>query len=214
MIRADEIGKVLTLQKGKREYLLKRIASAKSDLEIHRNGLGVLEKCQLIIQAVAELTQNDFKDRICVVATSALKAVFGDSAYSFEMEFISKRGKTEVVFFFVTPDGLRVDPISASGGGAVDVASFALRVAIWNLLRISGRENSDVVVLDEPFRFLSLDLQQNASDMVKMLSEKFGLQFIVITHNDTLTGNADKVFKVKKIDGISHVKERVVGDDS
>jgi DNA repair exonuclease SbcCD ATPase subunit len=50
--------------------------------------------------------------------------------------------------------------------------------------------------LDEPFRFVSSDLQDRASQMVKELSEKLGLQFIIITHNPTLASYADKTFEV------------------
>jgi DNA repair exonuclease SbcCD ATPase subunit len=61
--------------------------------------------------------------------------------------------------------------------------------------------------MDEPLRFLSEDLQEKASLMIKELSKKLKLQFIIITHEPTLATYADKEFRVTIKNGISNVKE-------
>jgi chromosome segregation ATPase len=43
--------------------------------------------------------------------------------------------------------------------------------------------------------------------MIKEISTKLGIQFIVVTHNETLASAADKVFNVSIKKGISHVNE-------
>ena len=163
-----------------------------------------IDEAQEIIQRVAKDTQNNFVCRIADVVSTALDAVFGADAYEFSLEFIQKRGKTEVEIAFVR-DGSKIDPLSASGGGAVDVASFALRVAVWSLLKNSGRPVLDTIILDEPFRFLSRDLQPLAGAMLKTLSKKMGLQFVMVTHNQDLIDCADAVFEVTNKNGESHV---------
>jgi len=55
----------------------------------------------------------------------------------------------------------------------------------------------NVIILDEPLRFLSEDKQERASQMIKELSDRLGIQFIIVTHNATLAGYADKVFRVR-----------------
>ena len=152
-----------------------------------------LDKVQRIIQEVAQETQKQLQFHIAGIVTMALEAVFPDP-YEFKLEFELKRGKTEADLLFKR-DGRRVDPMTASGCGAVDVASFALRVACWSLRRPRSRA---VLVFDEPFKNLSADLQEKAGEMVKMVSEKLCIQMIIVTHQQELVEVADKVYRVTK----------------
>jgi DNA repair exonuclease SbcCD ATPase subunit len=103
--------------------------------------------------------------------------------------------------FFVR-DGEKIDPLEAAGVGAVDIATFALRVAAWSM---EDPHSRNVIILDEPFRCLSEDFQEQASMMLKELSNKLGIQFIIVTHETTLASYADKVFEVKKRKKVSKV---------
>ena len=93
--------------------------------------------------------------------------------------------------------------MNASGGGVVDLTAFALRIACYVL-----ENNTDnVIILDEPFRFISRDLQERAGKILKTLSNKLGIQIIMVTHIKELIDCADKVFEVKKnADGISEIE--------
>jgi DNA repair exonuclease SbcCD ATPase subunit len=61
--------------------------------------------------------------------------------------------------------------------------------------------------LDEPLRFLSSDNQEKASRMIKELSQRLGIQFIIVTHESILASYADKVFEVSIRKGRSKVIE-------
>lgn len=130
--------------------------------------------------------------------TMALETIF-DDPYEFKIEFVVKRNKTECELIF-EKNGVTCHPLSASGGGVIDTASFALRIALWTLQTPRSR---NTIILDEPFKFLSKDLLPRASDLLKELSEKLNLQFIIVTHLDELTECADKTFEVKIKKGIS-----------
>ena len=81
-------------------------------------------------------------------------AVF-DDPYTLRVEFVEKRGKTECELWFAqtkeeeeegNEDGERgrevlIDPLAGSGGGPVDVAAFALRIAIWSLFTYRYQQN-------------------------------------------------------------------------
>lgn len=162
--------------------------------------LEAAQTAQQIAQLVAKETQSQIICHIEDIVTLALQAVFGDGAYSFEIEFVERRGKTEADLFFVR-NGLRIRPMDAAGGGAVDVVSFALRVALWSLLRSTGSDVNNTIILDEPFRFLSVNLQPLAGEMVKMLSDRLGIQFIIVTHIQDLADKADRVFRVSNSSG-------------
>ncbi|MCK5016199.1 MAG: hypothetical protein KAS32_03925 [Candidatus Peribacteraceae bacterium] len=145
-------------------------------------------------------TQRQLQFHISDITSLALEAVF---PYPYELvaEFIQRRNKTECDLLFER-DGQRIDPVSASGVGAIDIASFALRIASWSM-QTPRRRN--VIILDEPFRFLSVNYQEKASMMLKELSDKLRLQFILNTHETTLAEYADKVFTVKLKKGVSYV---------
>jgi DNA repair exonuclease SbcCD ATPase subunit len=136
-----------------------------------------VQQAQEILQLVSRAVQQRAHEKISEVVSRCLTAVF-DEPYSFKINFEMKRGKTEAQLRF-TRDGLDVDPMSASGGGVVDVAAFALRVACLVLHR---PRLAQVVVLDEPFRFLSAQYRDNVRSMLEELSREMRIQIIMVTH--------------------------------
>jgi len=83
------------------------------------------------------------------------------------------------------------------------VAAFALRVASWSMQ--SPRSNN-VLILDEPFRYLSVNLLSKASDMLKQISKELDLQIIMVTHSPELVEAADAVFEVSLKNKVSSVQ--------
>lgn len=139
------------------------------------------EQALLVAQEVAQMTQEQLEYQVSSLVTSALKAIFPDP-YKFKVEFIIKRGKTEADMFF-SKDGEAVDPLTASGGGVVDIASFALRLTSY---LIAKEKPAPVLLLDEPFRFVSEEYQEDVAVLLEELSTKFGVQIIIVTHEKTL----------------------------
>ncbi len=171
----------------------KEVKELKRDLRRH-------EEAQEVIRQVALKTQQQLQFHISDIATMALEAVF-DNPYKLAVEFTQRRNKTECDLYFIR-ESEKMDPLSASGGGAVDVASFALRVASWSM---SVPHTRNTLILDEPFRYLSSNLLPKASDMLKEVSNRLGLQIVMVTHADELIESADKVFSVSKKKGVSHI---------
>ncbi len=116
--------------------------------------------------------------------------MFEEEAYEFQIRFEEKRGKTEAALLFVR-DGLEVAPLESSGGGVVDVAAFALRLAALLLARPLKRR---LLVLDEPFRFVSAEYRPKIRSMIEQLAEEFEVQFIIVTHiQDLVMGRVVEV---------------------
>lgn len=180
---------------------MEQCGTKKEELE---NRLKLIETSQAFLQKVAQETQEHLKFQIEDIVNLALETCF-PGEYTFQILFNISRGKTEAELVFLDQKtGRQVDPMEASGGGVVDLTTFALRIACYALEQ--GTDN--VIVLDEPFRFLSRDLQERAGEILKTLSEKMGLQIIMVSHIGEIIDVADKVFEVKKGDtGISKVKE-------
>jgi DNA repair exonuclease SbcCD ATPase subunit len=132
---------------------------------------------QQLLQNVAEKVQNVIYKKIDVVVTKCLTAIF-DDPYGFKIIFEQKRNKTEARMVF-TKNGYEFDPMEASGGGVVDVAAFALRVAS---LIISKPKLRRLIVMDEPFKFVSAEYHERCRELLLTLSKEFDIQFIIVTH--------------------------------
>jgi len=157
------------------------------------------DKAVTVVQEVASNMQEELEIKFSEAASSAMSMVF-DDPYQVGIYFVAKRGKVEAELSF-SKDGERFDPLSAAGGGAVDVASFALRLALWSCVK---KESSlPVFIMDEPFKFVSLDLQEHAMALMKEVSNELGLQLIVISHIPDMIDQADVVVKVSMKNGRS-----------
>jgi DNA repair exonuclease SbcCD ATPase subunit len=188
--------------RGAKQETMRQISAMENQITEFEKSLIRHKKAREIVREVGLKTQQQLQFHIGNITTLALESIFNDP-YKLTVEFIQRRNKTECDLFFER-DGEKVNPLSASGGGAIDVASFALRIASWSMERPRTR---NTIILDEPMRFLSVDLQEKASAMIKELSEKLGLQFIIVTHEEELASYADKEFRVTINKGVSNIKE-------
>lgn len=136
------------------------------------------QEAQKALQMVAQAVQQQAHDRIAGVVSRCLEAVFPEDPYEFKIIFEQKRGRTEARLIFLRADK-EVDPLGASGGGAVDVAAFALRVSCIMLSQPPVRK---VLFMDEGFRFVSVRYRERVRKMLIALSKDLGMQFVMTTH--------------------------------
>jgi DNA repair ATPase RecN len=199
------------LEKCKREFerrrgslrlLIAQNSALKEHLENYSKEEKYIERAQELIKQAAKNTQEELEYHISELVSLAMKTVF-DDPYEMKVKFETKADRTEARVVF-EKDGNEISPMDASGGGVVDVASFALRVSLWSL---KSPRSCNTLILDEPFKMLSRDLLPKAGEVLKELSRRLGIQFIVVTHSQDLIDNADKVFEVEKKSGISTVRE-------
>ena len=156
-----------------------------------------------MIQKAAQRTQAQLEYNVTELVSLALDSILGADSPHFKLHFIQKRGKTEVEIKF-EDHGKVLDPMSEDGGGACDIAAFGLRISLWTLTNPKRK----VFILDEPFKGLSSDLQPKMFQLLKLLSERLGIQFIIVSaHGSDMSAEADKVFEVTKRLGVSYVKE-------
>lgn len=194
-LRAD-----LEQRKGRLIQLRQQLEMAQTERKQAKRALWASERAQVIIQQVAQATQQELEYRVSELVTLALSSVFPDP-YQFKLRFVVRRGKTEADLLFLRGEQ-EIDPLSASGGGVVDVAAFALRVALWRL----SNGLRPVLVLDESFKWVSSSYLPAAGKMLRSLSERMGVQIILVTHLEPLIEIADKVFRVSKRNGASVVE--------
>lgn len=205
-----QIKNIFEQEKGKSELLNSQVNELKVDLKNLKKEIKTSKKAGVIIRTVAQETQKLIECHISELVTLALRSIF-INPYTFHLEFIQKRNKTECYFFFER-DKHKINPFLEAGGGVIDVASFALRVAIWVLSKPKYR---NVLIFDEPFKNINdktRETHRRVAKIVKMLSDKLQVQFIVITMIPELEEVANKTFelelknKVTKILNIGGVK--------
>ena len=187
--------------KGQRDNTQKNLLANQAVLESNIESLHLHEQAREVVRSVGLSTQNQLSFHLSDIVSMALDSVF-DDPYTFQADFVNRRQKTECDLFFKRGEN-RIDPLTASGVGAVDVATFALRIASWSM---ASPRTRNVIILDEPFRFLSENYQEKASLMLHEISQRLGIQCIVITHEMVLTTAADKIFNVSIKKGISNVQ--------
>jgi len=134
------------------------------------------EQAQQVVQQLAKEIQQQVHERISAVVTECLQTVF-DEPYSFRIRFDAKRGKTEASLEFSRAGVVLDDPLNEIGGGVIDVASFALRVACLMLARPKRRR---LLVLDEPLKNVrGLQNRQRVRDMLEKLADDLDMQIVL-----------------------------------
>jgi DNA repair ATPase RecN len=193
-------------KKGQRYQICKDISQEEVKIQKTKKEIRLLEKAQEIITAVAKLTQQELEFAICEPVTLAMAAVY-DDPYTMVAEFTSsERGATECALKFER-NGFFVKPSEASGGGPIDIASFMLRVDSWSLTR---KRTRPVLILDEPFKWVSREKMPLAGEMLQETSRQLGLQIIMVSHIPDLIDCADKIFETSIKNGVTTViKEEV-----
>lgn len=140
-------------------------------------------EAQDIIQALGQTLQEQAHKQISSVVSKCLAAVF-EEPYEFLIEFERKRNRTSASLKLKRDGQVLDDVLDSAGGGVADVAAFALRISCLLLSKPSCRR---LVVLDEPFKFLHPpERRPRAVAMLEMLSEDFGIQFLMVTGIDEL----------------------------
>ena len=193
-----QIRRRLEQEKGSFTMLRKKLHAYNDEISELEKKKQDIELARGLIREVGFKTQEQLQYHISDITSLALSAVFEDP-YELKVSFVQRRDKMECDLTF-TRNGVELDPLNSSGYGAVDVASLALRVASWSMQRPRRR---NIIILDEPLKYLSEDMQVFAGKMIKELSDKLGLQFIIVTHEPLLADFADKTFLVRQ-----HIKTK------
>lgn len=160
----------------------RKLADLESDLGLaqhHSDQLELSEQVHQTIKEVGEQLQTTTYSSIQKLATFCLQEVFGTS-YACSVEAVQRRGKVEVDIS-VIKDGIKLDPLTACGGGIADVLGLALRVGV--ILSDNVNKPRRIIIADEPCRFVSEEYRSRVSELLVKLSTTYGFQLIMVTHD-------------------------------
>lgn len=183
-----------------REHQQEYLAGLRKKLDaIHTRAAGE-ELALVLIQQAALDTQQQLRYHLEELVQHAIDAVF-PGKYTFRVAFEIKNGRTGAQIY-LDKDGTRMDPLDSNGGGVVDIISLALRIASWGISR-----TRPVLLLDEPFKFLSARYRPLIGEMLAGVAHRLGLQIIMVTHDPDMVEVADRVFTIDQKERKSYIAE-------
>lgn len=159
------------------------------------------EKAQVNLQHVANSTQKMLEYHISEMVNLALAATF-KNPYTLNVEFeLSGKGQTLCNFTYTRNENT-IKQIKS--GGVRDWTAVALRLSLWALARPKTRP---LLVLDEPFKHLSVSYRPRVIEVLKELTGKLGLQLLIVVQDAEAMEGADRLFMVTMKNNKSIVKE-------
>lgn len=147
------------------------------------------------LEEVANSRRGSMKGRIESVLTEALQLVYGP-ARSIELNYSMKNNRSNLAIELVkqTKAGevRRILNGTGAGLGVSDTASVPLR-----LLVLLGSNKCDrVCILDECYKHVNIERVPLVVQFLKVLTERLGIQIILLSHHQQLRGEVDAAYEV------------------
>lgn len=195
----------LNTKLGVKKTLEKKLLETNSRLEEIERLSDSYIKASLFLQTLSDTTRQQVIDRISSIVTDALQNI-KDPNLEFKMVLSTERNQVDLSFYVVNKEsGQEYDILNSCGGSIADIVSFPLK---FSLLMKWTPTLSRLLILDENFKFVSVSDQEPLGEFVRQISEKLGLQIILVTHSPTLSSKANKIFQVSQIKGVSKVEDK------
>lgn len=153
-----------------------------------------------IARKAATMVQDSLATNLSGIVTKALETVFGPGM-EFKAEFVERRGVSECDLY-ILQDGEKFNILKSRGGGLADVVSVTLQMAFIMMSPVKR-----VLITDEIARHVDSEAQDLFAIVLKDLCQELGFTIITVTHAGAFVEVADRVYKVSKKGGISHVIE-------
>ena len=187
--------------------LRKQVNSARTSLEIKKNKVETLgarkeslekkieeleidklEQASLILQKLSEKQREVAKTRLEELGTQALQYSLGNN-YRMVIELSESRKRPQAFLYVIDDDkGIKTSPLDDNAGGIIDIISIALRLVV---LQAHEPTIDGPIILDEPFKMVSKEYIPMLSDFLKKISNDFGRQIIMVTHNEFLAESCE-----------------------
>ena len=194
-----DLEKELNERRGELKRIKEKQKSLKSEISEKKERVSDCKTAHELLQVYASQVKNDLKTHIETFCSLALQTVLKEP-YSVHIDFVNRRGRIEADLWLEI-NGVKRLP-EMSGGGVRDLIGMALRFGLWGA---TGTRN--ILLLDEPLVHLKgNEMPTKGVEAIKLLSQKLGMQTIMVSHDPELIAGADKIFKIAKIKRVSYVK--------
>lgn len=174
----DEFEKAVDKLSAYDEFLTTDL-EAKTALVEHNNYQAVLHQSgSEVLKSWLENLLDQNVNSMADLVSNGLGYIIDDQDIRFSIKQEPKYNKISMRFV-MSKDGYEGDPMDSYGGGAVLVSSFILRLAIMARLNMAN-----LLIMDEPLNALAVKYIPNCGAFIRQLSEKTGINILMVTHND------------------------------
>lgn len=173
---------------GKYEAIAQRAEVLNNEISEQTQNIDKLEMSLATLFNFNEWMNDIVKEKLEKTTNSALNSIFPDK----NMKFFVKPNRTKRGIFYdlyIETDGAITDVYDAKGGGVLDVIQTCLRIVYVKKMAGSLRQT---MLLDEPFKNLDEERVGMASQWLKMVSEQFGIQMLIVTHIPAVKMSVEK----------------------
>ena len=199
-----ERNETLISKKAQNTLLNKEIESNNEKISKFESQIKVCKTALEFLEEIANLRRNSIKSKIESILTEAIKMIYGEN-YKVELtySFKNNRSNMEIEAVKTTQFGEVRRTMEGFGGGVSDCIAVPLRL----LVLLGSRQTDKVCILDEAFKHVDIDRVDNVAQFIKNISSKLGIQIILLSHHEVMTGVANKVYQIQDNDGKSLIKE-------
>lgn len=176
----------------KRQILETVEARTRKDIVDLGEEMVLLEKTSDVLNSLAKTSREKTIGLIETLVTHALRSIW-EEPFDFRIETVEKRGVTQDQPKLLK-DGVEASIMDGHGGGIVNVVAFVLRLIFILKKKPALRK---VVFLDEPFAYVSANYQPKVGELLRELTEKLGIDMLMVTHQEILESYADLVYTLK-----------------
>lgn len=192
-------------RKGQRSKLLEQHARLQADLIEKRDAQETIILAIEVLREAGNYAREQARKQVEALASMALTAVFGPG-YRFSLVSKKQGNQTAVECHVISPDGkggeVDTEGSDSRGGGVVDIQAAALRIS---MLELYHPKPDGPLIADEPGKHVSADLIEALGQFLLLVSQQFGRQFIMVTHNEHLASLAERTIRIELQDGVSVV---------
>ena len=176
MNRLQEIEKTVRYHEAVYKNTRERLKEIKKEKILAQVEIESLEEVKGIVFEIGGELHRIILGVFSEIGTTCLQSIFGE-VYEYQMRGKISRGLLAIEHVVIDSEGNELNPLLAMGGGLVDVLAFALRLGAL-ILSDAGR----LLVLDEPFRFLSRDKLPVMREVQALLADEYSIQTLMVTH--------------------------------
>jgi len=167
----------------------RRVVEITNQVSVLTTDVSILTFSSSILETLLKTISVESLNTVEQLVTYGLRVVFPDLSLNFKTDISTKRG-AQWLDLKLEDNGVEAPILSAFGGGPASVVAFLLRLLVCRRLNLAP-----VLLLDEPFSFVSEHYVENVGKLLRELADKLGFEMILVTHADAFLKHANVAYE-------------------
>jgi hypothetical protein len=170
---------------------LATVARMTDEVAALRTEADLLTHVHAALDTLLGLLSKEATGQVEALVSYGLTAVFDDLRLQFTLPFEVKRGLPWLEPT-LTEGQVTAPVLDAFGGGPANLIAFLLRLLVCRRLGLAP-----VLLLDEPFNFVSEKYIPATAALLRELAERLGFTIILVTHQPAFLSEATRAYQVE-----------------